>query len=74
MKVLEFLSHLETGVHVHISDITRPFHPFTVNARAEELEGTDFSGWHDLLVADWSISKNGRVYIEGRVDEHVRTV
>lgn len=61
MTVLEFVSHLDCGVSVHISDIET--HCFS-NVRAEELEKEGYSGWHDLNVVDWSFTRNGVCYLE----------
>lgn len=61
MTVLEFASHLESGVRVHISDIATNCYS---NVRVDDLETEGYSGWHGLTVMDWYFSRNGVCYLE----------
>lgn len=62
MTVLEFISHLEWGVSVHISKFAPNYYAKSV--RVEELEKEEYSEWHELKVVDWCFSRGGVCYLE----------
>lgn len=61
MTVLEFVSHLDSKVSVHITNLSSNCF---VHGQVQDLERNEYSGCHEWRVVDWNFSRDGVARLE----------